>query len=85
MLGPRHRSQKCPPGVKAAGGAEAGEKLAQEGDTAIPSPGFGSEFPGWEPWGLTCQRAPNPPKGSRGNGDRRTPTEGEIGDLCLSK
>lgn len=42
-------------------------------------------FPWWEPWGLICQWVPNPPRESRGNGDHRTPTEGEIGDLCLSK
>lgn len=85
MLGLQHRSQKSPCGVKTAGEAEAREKPAQENGAASPPPRLSSAFSWWEPWGFICQWVPNPPRESRGNGDHRTPTEGEIGDLCLSK
>lgn len=50
-----------------------------------PPPGLSSEFHWWEPLVLIYQWVPNSLKESGGNGDHRTPTEGETGDLCLSK
>ena len=86
VSGPQHRFQKRPRGVKTGGGgAGAGEKPTQENGTGSPPPGLSSEFHWWEPLGLIYQWVPDPLKESRGNGDHRTPTEGETGDLCLSK